>query len=236
MVTALLGDRLQGFPDDESDIIGDERQRIHGRHVNPAVPAVAVIHDMSRPVAYLRCRVGHSGRHKSGEIGLDLEVDVIGVGIVEPMARLGRTDSVKNVVTRCLIGMPKHVTRIGEGTGEGIGRSIDPKTLEDLHESQVHVYVVVQPRKLLEPLTDIAFGPRDGRIVLNHRTAEAELGGTAVRTADSLAGPAAADLVEKLRGTERHPVRKRFAGRRRTAGDSAERNDAYERQKGSFHS
>ena len=191
---------------------------------------------MSRPVAYLRCRVGHSGRHKSGEIGLDLEVDVIGVGIVEPMARLGRTDSVKNVVTRCLIGMPKHVTRIGEGTGEGIGRSIDPKTLEDLHESQVHVYVVVQPRKLLEPLTDIAFGPRDGRIVLNHRTAEAELGGATVRTADSLAGPAAADLVEKLRGTERHPVRKRFAGRRRTAGDSAERNDAYERQKGSFHS
>ena len=134
VIAALFGDGFQGFLDDEPDVVRDERKRIHRCHVNSAVPAVAVVHDVSRAVAELRGRVGHARGHEPREIGFDLEVEVVGMGVVEPVPRLGRADAVEDVVACGLVGMPQDVAGIGEGCGERIHRGVDAQAVEDLDE------------------------------------------------------------------------------------------------------
>ena len=86
MEVALLRDQLDRALDDALDVVLDERQRVHGGDEHSAVPAVAMVHDVPDPVADLGRRIDHARRHESGEVGFDLEIDVVGGGIVEPVA------------------------------------------------------------------------------------------------------------------------------------------------------
>ena len=197
VIAALFGDGFQGFLDDESDVVRDERKRIHRCHVNSAVPAVAVVHDVSHAVAELRGRVGHARGHEPRKIGFDLEVEVVGMGVVDPVPRFGRADAVEDVVACGLVGVPQYVAGIGEGCGERIHRGVDAQAVENFDERQIHVYVVVESRGVFIPPFDVVFRPRDRGVFLDHRAVEFEFRRAAVGASDSLAGPAALDFVEQ---------------------------------------
>ena len=49
----------------------------------------------------------HAGRHKAHKIGLNLEVQVVGVGVVEPVAAFRGHDALTDVVSAGLISVSK---------------------------------------------------------------------------------------------------------------------------------
>ena len=83
---ALRRDHRDGPVDDLFDVVLDERQRVHRRDKDASVPAVAVIHDVPDAVTDLDRAIDHTGGHYSGKIGLDLEIDIIGRRVIEPVA------------------------------------------------------------------------------------------------------------------------------------------------------
>ncbi len=72
---------------DGAHVVVHERERVHGRDEDAAVPAVARVHDVADLVGVRRGRVGQPWRHEPDEVGLDLEVDVVGLRVVAPIAR-----------------------------------------------------------------------------------------------------------------------------------------------------
>ena len=80
---------------------------------------------------------------KKDEISLDLEIDIVGVGIILPVARFRRLDAVEQVVAGCLVGMPQRISCMREGVCEGVHRGIQSQAVENLHEGGIHVYVVI---------------------------------------------------------------------------------------------
>ncbi len=146
----LRGQDLQGLLDDPLDVGADEGQAVHGRDIDPAVPAVAVVHDVADPVRDLRRRVDHARAHQPREIGLDLEIDVVGMGRVQPVAGLRRHQTAKDVVPGGLVGVPQRIAGVSKGPGvAGRGR-VDALAGHDIDEGQVHVDVIVEPRRGLE--------------------------------------------------------------------------------------
>ena len=79
--------------DDLAEAAGAERLGGHRRHHHPAVDAVAVVHDVAGPPGDVDRGARLRGRHQPGEVGLDLEVDVVGEGVVVGIARGGRRDA-----------------------------------------------------------------------------------------------------------------------------------------------
>ena len=194
MVAGSFGDDLQGLVDDKVDIVAYEGKGVHGRHVNAAVPAISVVHHVADLVAVVCGGIDHAGGHDACVVGLDLEVDVIGVRIVQPVARFRRHDAGEDVVTGLAVGMPKRIGRVGEGLGKGFDGGVQAFLGEYFYEGQVHVHIVVQAREAVVPAFDAVFRPGnvdflvDGGSIL-------EFGGATVGAADDLAGPGAFDLV-----------------------------------------
>ena len=128
-VCAAWREYLEALGDYVLHVAAYECHGIHCRHVYAAVPAVAVVHDVSSAVAYLGRRLRHGGGHESGEVGLDLEIYVVCMGVVEPMARRGRHNAVEDVVPCRLVGMPQGVAGIGEGRSHGVCRRVYAETV-----------------------------------------------------------------------------------------------------------
>ena len=226
LVIGTLGrNRFQGFGDDIFDVVRDERQRIHGRHVDAAVPAVAVGHDVADAVAHFGGGIGHTGRHESREVGFDLEIEVVGVRIILPVPAFGRFHSVENIVTRRLIGMPQLVGGIGEGTGHRVDGHVESVLVVNLDEGQIHVDVVVQAGLVVVPPFDIVVGPRDLVLVGNDRPVVLEFGRAPVGAAESLSGPTALDLVQQ------HFSGQRYGIGRRAAATGHQQHDGRQRRK-----
>ena len=194
---ALLGNRFQRLGHHELHIVRDKSQRIHRPDINPAVPTVAVAHDMSYLIRNFGCAVGHSRIHQSCEIGFDLEVEVVCMGVVEPVSRLGGHNPVQDVIAGRLVCVPQAVFGRCESHRDGIHRGIEAETVEYLHERQVHIHIVVQTRGSFVPPFDITVRPRDRGVIRNHAALEVEFGGPSVGTSDGLAGPASLDFIEK---------------------------------------
>ena len=223
MIGTLGRNRFQGFGDDIFDVVRDERQRIHGRHVDAAVPAVAVGHDVADAVAHFGGRIGHTGRHESREVGFDLEIEVVGVRIILPVPAFGCFHSVENIVTRRLIGMPQLVGGIGEGTGHRVDGHVESVLVVNLDEGQIHVDVVVQAGLVVVPPFDIVVGPRDLVLVGNDRPVVLEFGRTPVGAAESLSGPTALDLVQQHFSGQRYGIGRRAAATGRQQHDGRQR-------------
>ena len=117
--------------------------------------------------------------------------------IVKPMAGLGRHYPLKDVVACRLVCMPQRVTGRGKSHGKGIGRRIQPQSVEHLNKSKVHVYIVVQAGKVVVPPGNAVVVPLDGNIILNHGTVVLKLRWSAKTAADSLSGPSAFNLVHQ---------------------------------------
>ena len=150
---------------------------------------------MTDAVADLRGRVGHAGRHQPGEIGLDLIVDIVGMGVVEPMP--GILDALDNVVACDLVCMPQLIIGMGEGRGKRIDRSLEPFAFEHLDECKIHVDVVVNPRALLHQVAHISLVPGERLVILDIGPVIQELCLAAVGYAQRLSGPSALDLVQQ---------------------------------------
>ena len=196
VVVALGRDCLEGLIDNEVHVIADECERDHRGDIHSAVPAVAVVHHVADLVAVVGRGVDHSRSHQTGVVGLNLEVDVVGVRVVAPVAGLRRHHTVQDVVASELVGVPERVWGMGERVGEGLDRSVKAFLLEHLHESEVHVDIIVKPGDIVEPPFDRVLVPRNLDLVV-HEAGVLELRRSAVGAADGLAGPATLDLVHK---------------------------------------
>ena len=149
-----------------------------------------VVREMSRGV-------DHSGSHKAGVISLDLEVDVVRMGIVFPETGLWGHDAIADVVPGCLVGVPEGITGGGKSFGKALNRSVKSLFLKNFHKSKIHVDVVVQPRSLVIIPFDPMFRPLDLDVVIDQRTVN-KLRRTAVGASDHLACPATFNLVHQL--------------------------------------
>ena len=197
VVLALLGDALQRLADDEVDVVADEGEGVHGGHIHASVPAVAVVHHVADVIAEMACGIGHSGRHDACVVGFDLEIYVIGVGIVLPVADLGSCHSLPDVVARLLVGVPEHVSGLGERFLERAYRGVQTFLLEHVHEGQVHVDVVIQAGGVVEVPFDVAVRPFYRDVVVDHGSGIPEFRGASVGAAYGLSGPGALDLVHQ---------------------------------------
>jgi hypothetical protein len=196
-IEALRRDHPERLLDEAVDIVLDKGQRIHGRHVKPAVVSVPVVHDVAHAVADPGRRIDHAGAHQTCEIGLDLEIDVVGMGVVQPVAGLRRSDAVEDVIAGHLVGVPEHVAGLGELLSESPGRRIQPFLLDNLNKGQVHVDVVVKTGHVFEEPRQRIRSPVQRLIVGDKSALKTKLGRTAVGAADGLPGPASLDLVQQ---------------------------------------
>ena len=118
-VGAALRHRQPPCLDDLAEAAGAEGLGGHRRHHHPAVDAVAVVHDVTGPPGDLDRRPRLRRGHQPGEVGLDLEVDVVGEGVVVGVARGGRRDAARQVPPRL---------QVGREEAEAAGRRTRPPT------------------------------------------------------------------------------------------------------------
>ena len=197
MEFGALRDGFQGLGDDGGDIIADISQAIHCADEDSAVPAVAIVHDMADAVAQLRRAVHAAGAEHADEVGLDLEVDVVGVGVEFPVSAFRSATSVEDVVAGRLICVPQLVIGISECLGIFLHGGVQTVFKHGFHEGEVHVDVVVQAGILDVGVVDIVVVPGNGDILVDDAALVLELRGASVGAADGLAVPAAADLVHE---------------------------------------
>ena len=195
---------LDGLADHGRDVVTDIGQRIHRRREDAAVPAVTVVHDVADPVGDGGRRVGHAGGQHPDKVRLDLEIDVVGVGIVLPVAGGRCRNPVQDVVAGCLVGVPEFIGRVREGVGKVLHRGVDPLLGHHLQEGQVHIDIVVEAGIFNKGIIDVIVVPDDRHFVGHQAALELELGGAAVGAADGLGEPAALDLVGQRRLVDRH--------------------------------
>ena len=112
VVAALGRDGLEGFLHNERNIVGYKCESIHGSHIDTAVPTVSIVHDMSDFIGVTHGCIDHSRSHDAGIVGLDLEVDVVGMGVIAPVSGCRRHDAVQDVVAGLQIGMPERISGI----------------------------------------------------------------------------------------------------------------------------
>ena len=219
VVVRLLGDGLERLGHDVVYIVGDECQRKHRCHIHAAIPSVAVAHDVPYAVGVVGGSLGHARRHQSGIVGLDLEVYVVGMGIVLPVARSRRLHTLQDVVACALVGSPEGIARMGEGMGKRRGGRVEPQPFIDLHKGQVHVDVVIQSGERVEVVAHQGVVPGYGHRVGNHAAGIFELSGSAIGYADGLASPSAPDFVCQGRAAQRHGLGSCPHGHSRHQGD-----------------
>ncbi len=99
-VIAVGGDGLPTELHDAADVVLEERRRVHGGEEHPAVDAVAVVHHPALAPAHVLRGLGHSGRDHADVVALDLEVDVVGVGIVVRVAGVLGGNALQEVLPR----------------------------------------------------------------------------------------------------------------------------------------
>ena len=101
---------------DHLDAVGLEKCRgVHRAHELAGVESVAVVHDPAELLAERDDLVETAWRDESGEVGLDLVVDVVRAGVELRMPAVGRRDAATERVASARVRMPESVLGIGEG-------------------------------------------------------------------------------------------------------------------------
>ena len=209
---ALAGYALQCHVNYLGRVVFDERGAVQAGYEGSAVKAVTAVHDVTHAVCNVKRLGNHARGHKTDEIGLDLEVQVVGVRVVEPVAGLRRHDALADVVPAGLIGMGKMVGRVCKPHGQFFRRRVKPQLPKSFGEGEVVVNVVKEAGLAEPPVLDVAFSPGDGHIVRDQRSAELEFRGSTVNHAYCLAGPAAHYLVHERILREGYAFRSLGAG------------------------
>ena len=115
----------------------------HGRHEDPAVDAVAVVHDVAHPEGEVHRRRRLSRGHQADEVRLDLPVDVVALSGVGPVPRGRRGEPAPQVVPRREVRVVEGELRGREGLTQGAPTRVHPVLSEGLHEGHLHVEVVL---------------------------------------------------------------------------------------------
>ena len=194
---ALLRNGLQGHVHDAGRVILHESGTIQAGNESSAIETVSAVHDMTYTRGDIQGFRNHARSHQAHEIGLDLEVQVVGVRIVDPVAGCGRHDALAHIVPACLIGVGQVVRCVGKTQGQLLGRGVQPQLFEGFGKGEVVVNVVKQAGFAVPPVLHIAFSPADGNLFGDDGAAELEFRGGAIHHADGLTSPAAHNLVHK---------------------------------------
>ena len=192
---AATGNGFKSFLHKSRDVVADICKGVECRNINPSVIAVTIVHYMSYTVASECCAVRHSRPEHTYEIGFNLEIYVVRVGIVHPMSGFGRIDSVEDIVTCSLVRVPEFVICICETVGINVHRGVDAILRHHFEEGQVHIDIVIKSRVRDEGFIDIILAPRNGLLILHQTSLEFELCRTAVGASYGLGEPASAHLV-----------------------------------------
>ena len=192
-----MGDGLKGHVHYLCRIVFHKGCAVKACDVGSAVESVSAVHYVANPVCYVKRFREHAGRHQADEIGLNLEVKVVGVGVVEPVAAFRRHDALAHVVPSRLVGMGKVIGRVCKAQGKVLGRCVQTKLFKGLGKSEVVVDVVKETGLTVPPVLDVALAPADRNLFRDYCAAEFELCGSAVHYAYGLARPAALDLVHE---------------------------------------
>ena len=139
----------------------------------------------------------HPGRHQADKVGFDLKVQVVGVRIVKPTARLWGYDALPHVIASCLIGVGEMIWGVGETLCKLFGTAVEPKLFECFSEGEVVVDIVKKPWFAVPPVLYVTFSPRNGLVVRDEGPLVLELGRCAVNHADRLSGPASHDFIHQ---------------------------------------
>ena len=195
MESTLNGDDIQRPSNNLRDVIEQESITVHDRYEDAPVVAVARIHDVPHPVAKPDGTVRHPGVHDPGKISLDLEIDIICVRIVGPMAGRRRHQAIQHIVAPLLIGMPQPVSGMGIGLRKSRGRSIKPLLLQHFNEGEIHVDIVVQTGNVGHPVLHHSVRPDNVHRIGNNASVKAEFRRAAVGNPYGLGSPGPPDLV-----------------------------------------
>ena len=177
-------------------IIGNKSQCIHSPHINTTIPTIAIIHNMTYFIRNFRCCIGHAGAHQTCVISFYLIVNIISMGIILPMTGFGRHNTIQNIVTRSLIGMPQHITCIGKSHSKRIDRSIQSQTVKYIHKGQIHINIIIQTRFIFIIPFNIPIRPIDRNIILYHCPRISELCRTTIRATYCLTSPSSFNLIK----------------------------------------
>ena len=194
---AFRGDWLKSHIHYLCRVILNESGAVKACNVGSAVESVSAVHDVAHPVCYVKGLGKHAGSHEAHEVGLNLEIKVVGVGVVEPVAAFRGHDALADVVPSGLVGMGKVIWRVGKAQREVFGRCPQSQLLEGLRKGEVVVNVVKQAWFTVPPVLDVAFSPANGDFLRNYGSAELEFRGGTVNHPYCLSCPAALDLVHE---------------------------------------
>jgi hypothetical protein len=188
----------------------EEGRRVHAAEEHAAVKPVPVVHDPPHAVGVLVRLLRQPRRHEPDEVRLDLEVDVVRVGVVTGMARVGRLHAAVQQAARGRVRVPETVLRIAEHRAVLLGRGVEADAVHDFGERHLDVEVVLVDR-VVDPLGL----PGDGAVIDLPQPAELRRG--AEGDADHLSRPPPADLVFEHGAGE--PSGRRCGHRPRRGGD-----------------
>ncbi len=197
MEETLLRNRLKRLLDNKLHIIAHESKGIHVGYIDTSIPSVAIIHYVSYLIGNIRSGDRHARTHESGEIRFYLEINVVGMRVIAPMARFRGHYTLKYIITCSLICMPERITGVGKCCGERIHRSIKAKTVEYVNKRKIHIHIVVKAGGVLIVPLDIMLRPFDRNVIGNHCAGVAEFGRSAIGTSDCLSGPSAFYFIKQ---------------------------------------
>ncbi len=195
-VSARGGDGREAALHDAPRVRLEERRGVHAAEEHSAVEAVSPVHHPPHAIRVLVRLAGKAGRHETDEVGLDLEVDVVGVEVVPGVARPRSLDSAVQGAACAGIRVPELVPGGLEHLAVLLRGRIEADGVHDLGEGHLDVEVVLVHgvlETLRGPIAELA------QVALDDSAIRLELGGGAVRDADHLACPASADLVLEIR-------------------------------------
>ena len=181
-----------GF-DDPARVVFEVGGRVHAGHEHPAVDAVAVVHDPPDTERDVVRGLREPRRHHADEVGFDLKIDVVGVGVVLGGSGECRRNATLQGSPRREVGVPEAVAGLAEDRAEVLGGRVQPFVVEHLGEGHVDVEVVLAQR-----VCDPVRLPGGQLVLRKNRVHGTELGGRSEADADHLARPAAFDLVAEV--------------------------------------
>ena len=93
--------------------------------------------------------------------------------------------------------MPERIGGRGKCLGERFYRSVKSLFLKHIHESKIHVDVIIKTGNMIIVPLDAVIRPDDGNVVVYDGAVD-EFRRSAIGTTDGLSGPATLDLVHEL--------------------------------------
>src|SRR5690606_6689251 len=118
-----------------------------------------------------------------------------GIRIVQPMPGLGRDKALKDIIASGLIGEPEFIVRMCKGVCKGLRWGLYPFLLDNLHETQVHIDIIISAGPFPKLNGHGGIRPNDPLVILYHGGIVLEFYGKTESDTNGLCGPGPFDFV-----------------------------------------